>query len=52
MLHGVPQRTTENKFLIPLPIQRFIYANGKKIAGVAENAKSKRGELFKGKTAD
>jgi hypothetical protein len=34
-----------------LPIQKFVYANGKKIAGVAENAESKRGELFKGKAA-
>jgi hypothetical protein len=34
-----------------LPIQKLIYANGKKIADVAENAESKRGELFKGKAA-
>jgi hypothetical protein len=33
-----------------LSIQEFIYANGKKVAGVAENAESKRGELYQDKT--
>jgi hypothetical protein len=34
-----------------LSIHKFIYADGKKITGVVENAESKRGKLFKNKKA-